>query len=282
MKTSRFPFLAVSAALALGVAGSPTSVRAQAPIPAPAPDDAKRRQAAEELLKVRKTEDLVNSTVTRMGEMTDRISDNAAKQAGASVNPQEFSQKLRTEARDMIRKEFNWEALKPEFVQAYSQAFTETELKEMTAFYQSPTGKKLVAMEPEIQGRLSKLSQEKAMAVMPRVVQHLRELVAATKPPGSPPSPLAPPLPPGLTAPPSPPPGMMIPPPPPPGMMPNSPPAATTPAAPPNFTPPPPPPSMAVPPAPPTMTPPPAPSGTAAASSTPAVHPSGKSEPGTP
>lgn len=264
MKIPRFSLFAVSTVFALGLVGGPTPVRAETP------EEASRRQAAEKLLEIRKTADLVNSTVTRMGDMTDRISDSASKQAGPSVDQKEFGQKMRTEARDMISKEFNWEALKPEFVQAYSQAFTEAELKEMTAFYQTPTGKKLVVLEPEISGKLSKLSQEKAMAIMPRVVQHLRDLVAATKPPGSSPGPLAPPLPPGMTAPPPPPPGLMVPPPPPPGAMPSAPPTMTQPPAPPSTTPPPPPP--------PTMTPPAAPSGTTVP---PAVHPGSMSEPGT-
>ena len=253
MKTPRLPLLAASAALALSLACGTTLLRADAP------DEAKRREAAEELLKARHTEDIVNGTVNRMGEMTDRISDQAAKQAGPPVDQKEFAQKLRTEARDMIKKDFNWEALRPEFVQAYSQAFTEKELKELTAFYETPLGKKLIATEPEISGKLSKLSQEKAMSIMPRVVQHLREMVAATKPapaPGSSPGNLlTPPLPPGLSAPPPPPPGLMIPPPPPTGAIPSAPPMSAPPAA---------------------------PSSATAPGATPAVHPNGKAEPGNP
>ena len=253
MQTPRFSVLAASAALVLGLAGGPSLLRAETP------DETRHREAAEEFIKVRKTEDMVNAQINRMGDMTDRISDSAAKQAGASVNPAEFAQKLRTEARDMIRKEFSWESLRPEFVHAYEGAFTEAELKDMIAFYQTPTGKKLVAVEPEISGKLTKLSQERAMSIMPRVVQHLRELVAATKPAGAPGgNPLAPPLPPGLPIPPPPPPGLMIPPPPPPGAIPSAPPAGTPPPAVPSAT-------------------PVAPSATAA----PTVHSEGKSEPGT-
>ena len=268
MPNPRFSLLVASAVLVLGLVGNPTLLRAQTP----APDDAKRHAAAEEYLKARNTEEIVNSTVNRMGEMTDRISDSASKQAGPSVNPQEFAQKLRGEARAMISKDFNWAALRPEFVQAYSQAFTETELKDLTAFYQTPTGKKLVATEPEISGRLSKLSQEKAMSIMPRVVQHLRELVAATKPPGAPGNNnnlLVPPPPPGLSVPPSPPPGLMIPPPPPPGMVPNAPSSGPLPVAPP----------LAYPPF--SAKPPMGPSSTVVPSPAPSARPDGRSETGT-
>ncbi len=266
MKIPRCSLLAVSAAFALSLACGPTPVRAETP-----PDDAKRREAAEELLKARKTEDLVNNQANHLMDGTDQVSANFAKQAGAAANQQELLQKMRTETHDLIRKEFNWEALKPEFVQAYSQAFTEAELKEMIAFYQTPTGKKLAALEPEISDKLSKLSQDKVRSIIPHVMQRMREMVAATKPPGTSTGPQVPGLPPGMTAPPPPPPGLVIPPPPPPGAVPS---------APPTMTPPPALPGMPSPPAPPTMTPPPPPPASTS-STTPAVHPGGKTEPGT-
>ena len=102
MKTLCVPRLAACAALALSLACGPTPLRAET-----APDDAKRREAAEELLKARHTEDIINATVNRMGEMTDKISDQAARQAGPSVDQKEFAQKLKTDARDMVKKEFN-------------------------------------------------------------------------------------------------------------------------------------------------------------------------------
>ena len=174
-------------------------------------DLAKRRMAAEEFLSVRRTEDLVNATATQMGEMTDRISDGASRQAGAGTNPAELAAKLRTEARGMIARELTWDSVRPAFVQAYADAFTEAELHEMTAFYKSPAGQKLVATDPQVLGQMEKSSREKAMALMPRVVQRLREMVAATNPPGSSPPSLAPPLPPGLTVPPAPPANMLPP-----------------------------------------------------------------------
>ncbi len=265
MKIPRFSLLAVSAVFALGLAGGLTPVRADPP-----PPDAGRRAAAEEFLRVRKTEDLVNSTVARMGDMTDRISDSASKQAGPSVNQQEFSQKLRSEARAMITKELNWEAMKGEFVQAYSQAFTEAELKEMTAFYADPNREKTrrhgtrnfrQALEAQPgKGDVHHAARRAAPArtghgheaarFVARVdgagapAGHDRAAPAAAWDDDSPP--------------------------PPPGAVPSAPPSMIPPPAPPTAVPPP------VPPA------PVAPSGTAAPSSTSAVHPGGKTEPGTP
>ena len=191
---------------------------------------AKRHAAAEEFLKVRRTEDLVNATATQLGEMTDRISEGASKQAGAGTNQTELVAKLRAEARGMIAKEFTWDSVRPAFVQAYADAFTEVELKEMTAFYKTPAGQKLVATDPKVLGQLEKTSREKAMSLMPRVVQRLRELVAETNPPGSAPPSLAPPLPPGLAVPPAPPANMVPPTAPPPARPPLAPPpAAATP-----------------------------------------------------
>ena len=196
-------------------------------------DTAKRRAAAEEFLAARRTDDLINTTATQLGEMTDRISDGASKQAGAGTDQGALAAKLRAEARGMIARELTWDGVRPAFVQAYAEAFTEAELKEMTAFYKSPVGQKLVANDPRVLGQMEKTSREKAMSLMPRVVQRLRELVAQTNPPGSAPPSMAPPLPPGLVPPPAPPSNMVPPMAPPPARPPLAlPPAAPAPTPP--------------------------------------------------
>jgi hypothetical protein len=49
-----------------------------------------------------------------------------------------------------FRKHMSWEALKDEFVALYMEVFTESELREMTAFYETPTGQKAIEKTPQI------------------------------------------------------------------------------------------------------------------------------------
>ena len=56
-------------------------------------------------------------------------------------------------------EEIKWQDLKPQMVELYTQEFTEPELKEMLAFYQSPTGRKALAVMPAIMQQMAKIQQ---------------------------------------------------------------------------------------------------------------------------
>lgn len=51
---------------------------------------------------------------------------------------------------EWIGKYFTWDAMVPEVSRIYKEAFTEPELREMIAFYQTPTGQKALARMPEL------------------------------------------------------------------------------------------------------------------------------------
>ena len=68
-----------------------------------------------------------------------------------------------------FRKHMSWEALKEDFLSLYVESFTETELREMITFYQTPTGKKAIKMMPV-------LVQKGAQIGMRRVQQNQADL----------------------------------------------------------------------------------------------------------
>jgi uncharacterized protein len=52
-----------------------------------------------------------------------------------------------------LKKSMTWQAMQPELTQLYGEAFTEPELKEMAAFYRTPTGQKALHRMPEMMQR---------------------------------------------------------------------------------------------------------------------------------
>lgn len=56
-----------------------------------------------------------------------------------------------------------WEVFGPRFVDIYTEAFTEAELSEMTAFYRTPTGQKALRLQPELMNRGALIGNEEAM-----------------------------------------------------------------------------------------------------------------------
>jgi hypothetical protein len=123
-----------------------------APRPAVA---ASHRAAAAELLAVTETERLVRDGIS------------AAFDLQVRANP------LLGPFRDVMQryadKYLDWATMQPELVDVYASTFTEPELRDMIAFYRTPTGRKVVRLLPEVTARAQQVAER-------RVAAHLDEL----------------------------------------------------------------------------------------------------------
>ena len=52
--------------------------------------------------------------------------------------------------REFLARYVTWNAMKEEYAEIYAGAFTEEELREMAAFYRSPTGQRLARATPQL------------------------------------------------------------------------------------------------------------------------------------
>ena len=73
------------------------------------------------------------------------------------------------EVRSFFAKYMSWEALKEDMIKMYMEEFTEKELKDMTVFFKTPTGKKFAAKQSTLTMRGAQLGQSK-------IQPHLMEL----------------------------------------------------------------------------------------------------------
>ncbi|MEE4186808.1 MAG: DUF2059 domain-containing protein [Gammaproteobacteria bacterium] len=51
---------------------------------------------------------------------------------------------------EFFARHFSFASLKPELVKIYAESFTEQELREINAFYSTPTGRKTIELMPEL------------------------------------------------------------------------------------------------------------------------------------
>lgn len=72
-----------------------------------------------------------------------------------------------------IDKHMSYRSLKPELVKLYAETFSTEELKDLTEFYQTPTGKKAIEKMPEI---MAKGSQLGAMRIQSNITE-LQEMI---------------------------------------------------------------------------------------------------------
>lgn len=78
---------------------------------------------------------------------------------------------------DLMREQFNWIALKPEFVRIYQDTLEQSEVDGLLAFYVSPVGQSTITKMPLIMQRSMALTQEQLRVLMPKMERLVRESV---------------------------------------------------------------------------------------------------------
>jgi hypothetical protein len=96
------------------------------------------------------------------------------KQASANV-PDDKKAKFTEIMGTFINKYMNWDIIKDQMAVLYTQQFTEKELKELTAFYLSPLGKKLNQKQPALFQKGAELGQQAVASHQIELQQMLQE-----------------------------------------------------------------------------------------------------------
>ena len=64
--------------------------------------------------------------------------------------------------RDFYREQTSWSVVEPELTQLYSEVFTEPEIREMTTFYQTSLGQKMLTKLPTVMTRSNQLTSARS------------------------------------------------------------------------------------------------------------------------
>jgi uncharacterized protein len=84
--------------------------------------------------------------------------------------------------RSFMRKYMSWEAIGEQIVLIYADSFTEAELGDLIAFYQTPTGQKVARLTPELMRRGGEIGQQTVQQHLAEFEQMMAEAVQRTPP----------------------------------------------------------------------------------------------------
>jgi len=87
---------------------------------------------------------------------------------------------------DMVKDETSWDKMKEEYIALYSQTYTQTELKDLIAFYKTPSGQAYIKKQPEVLKRTFQLSGKMIGGLMPKIqamVNEFKESTSSQQPP---------------------------------------------------------------------------------------------------
>jgi len=98
-------------------------------------------------------------------------------QMRAKGAPAELVEAIHAEARNFFQENFSWDAMKPKLAQLYADTYTEAELRDIIAFYQTPTGQKTIAKMPVLMQQSLALSMAGVQANMPEFQRRVGALI---------------------------------------------------------------------------------------------------------
>jgi hypothetical protein len=130
-------------------------------------DETSHRQAVEKLLGAMKMESSLKTGIDKMMEIQ--------LQSAPQLAP------FKDTVRAFFDKHMSWSALKPMYVQLYMDSFTESEIKDMITFFNTPTGKKAAAVLPELGVKGAELGAKVMKEHMGELMSLLREAAEKQK-----------------------------------------------------------------------------------------------------
>jgi len=112
------------------------------------------------------------------------IVDNMINTSSAQVPEAQRGEFVNVMKRFMV-KYYSWDILKGEFAKIYATEYTEDELNQLTAFYNSPLGKKLSAKTPILMQKGMALGQKTIADHRPELEQMMQDAFAKKEAPAT-------------------------------------------------------------------------------------------------
>ncbi|MDY7561428.1 DUF2059 domain-containing protein [Pseudomonas sp. 10B1] len=135
-------------------------------------DTASHNASAETFLKLAHADKLGTPVYMQVQQMFQQRFDESKAPAAKKALLETYQAK----ANAALDQSIGWDKLKPDMVKLYTANFTEGELKELVAFYQSPLGKKVLTKMPELTQQSAQLTQGKLEAAVPVVNKLLADM----------------------------------------------------------------------------------------------------------
>jgi hypothetical protein len=107
---------------------------------------------------------------------------------------------FRQKATDIINGQIAWSKVEPDYIKLYNDAYSESELDGILAFYKSPAGQALLTKTPDLTAKSIAVSRDRMQTVQPQLRQILQDFIKdiSTTPAPTTPAPATPAPPKGM------------------------------------------------------------------------------------
>jgi uncharacterized protein len=139
-----------------------------------------RKQLAEELMTLMNARQNIEQSFAMIKQMVTSEIQKMAPPIGQAPAQEKLSAMM-DKMMDLMAKEFSWDRLKDDYVDLYAEVYSEQELKDLIAFFKTPSGQALVKKQPELMQRSMEVNKKIISQVMPKIQALANEMEESAK-----------------------------------------------------------------------------------------------------
>ena len=137
--------------------------------------DQSRQALAGELITVLKVKENVERSLAMMHQMIASQIEQLAPPGTSSAEQSELKGRI-SKVIELVGQELSWDKMKNEQIALYADTFNEQELKDLIAFYKTPSGQSFIEKQPEVMKRSMEITQKMLNQVIPKIQAMAEEL----------------------------------------------------------------------------------------------------------
>jgi uncharacterized protein len=138
-------------------------------------------ESVEALLAVTKTESMLDSMYSSVEQIMRQSMQQAALGKTLTQEQQQVIDTVPQKFMVVVRAEFTWDKLKPQFVQLYRETFDQEEIDALVAFYRSTVGQGFINKMPIVLQKSMALSQAQMQTLVPKMKAAIEQAMAEAK-----------------------------------------------------------------------------------------------------
>ena len=136
-------------------------------------DAQQQRQLAEEIL-----------TLTNVAERTQAMFDNLKQMQIAQIDSMKLppeahnlANTYREKLSEIMSQEMSWAKVKDDYIKVYAEIFTVEELRDIVAFYKTPTGQAFIRKTPKLLEQSMQVAQRHLQNVAPKIQELRKQMI---------------------------------------------------------------------------------------------------------
>ncbi|MEN9538848.1 MAG: hypothetical protein RLZZ126_1083 [Pseudomonadota bacterium] len=133
--------------------------------------------SVEALLDVTKTEATMDAVFTGLEPVMRQMLQRIPNHQSLTSEQQRAVDAMPAKVVVLLREEFSFAKLKPQFVELYQEVFEQEEVDAQLAFYRTPAGQAMINKMPRVMQKTVALSQAQVQRMMPRMQQIIQQMV---------------------------------------------------------------------------------------------------------